>query len=57
MKEEGTRISLFLINVNALCNVKSDSSKFRISNMPPRLFLSIYPDSIDLMSLRICNRN
>ena len=58
MKEEGIRISPFLIDVNSLCYLKPDSSKFRISNM--RFLGSVsqhITGFIDLMLLRTGNKN
>jgi hypothetical protein len=58
MKEEGIRISQFLIDVNPLCYLKPDSSKFRISNM--RFLRSVsqhVTGFIDLMLLRTGNKN
>ena len=58
MKEERTRISRFLTDVNSLCYLKPDSSKFRISNMRFLGSVSQHPIGfIDLMLLRTGNKN
>ena len=58
MKEEGIRISPFPVDVNSLCYLKPDTSKFRILNM--RFLGSVSQQLktfIDLKLLRTGNKN